>query len=78
MSTGCNCITQKVTIMRWKKEKNWKDNFPIFGTGGYEGETYFTLHANSIEELEQKKDEIKSVFERKYPTQNIEVRSLYD
>lgn len=73
----CNCITQKIYVSRYKKVLNWKDKFPFFGMGGYEGISHFTIHANTITELDSKKAEIKAEYEKKYPDQVIYVRATY-
>ena len=60
-----------------KKVLNWKDKFTMLGMYGYIGSTYLTLHANNIQELDQKKAEIKKEFETKYTDREIEVRGTY-
>lgn len=71
--TECKCITQKITVKRWMKKVTWHEK--IWGLNGFLGSYVFTIHGDTIEEIEQKKNEVKAFYEKKYSDEEITVRS---
>lgn len=71
MLSECNCLTQKVEVHVWKKRTHWYEGNSFFPL--YMGSEIITIHANTIEELGIKKNEILSAFQKKYPDKTVQV-----
>ena len=67
----CKCFTQELQVMIWKKKEHWYEGWawaPLF-----KGSETIVVHGDSLEELVNKKNEVKEAFQKRYPGLDIEV-----
>lgn len=69
--SDCKCITQEIRIVTWKKKEHWYEGTSFFPL--YRGSEKMIIHADSIEELESKRNEVLEIFKKKYPERDVEV-----
>lgn len=67
----CKCFTQELRVMTWKKKEHWYEGTSFAPL--YRGSETIVIHAETLEELEIKKNQVRESFQKRYPQLDVEV-----